>query len=156
MGNVPAPEQMPEHDADEERQAGLRADAERLAPNPDYMTEIRAIREELDALGACEAHRPILEGLELPRRFWATAMPPRGSQTASPHSAAASTARIWTRCGPTSLPPVHPRLSAQLPSANLAAQRLGARLRNVPKMSREVIDRMSSSTRSTESRAQTA
>lgn len=38
--------------AREKRQADLRADATRLAANPEYQAEVRAIREELDDLRA--------------------------------------------------------------------------------------------------------
>ena len=37
---------------DKKHQADLRADAARLAANPDYQAEIRAVREELDELRA--------------------------------------------------------------------------------------------------------
>jgi hypothetical protein len=36
--------------ARQKHQADLRADAARLAANPDYQAEIRAVRDELDAL----------------------------------------------------------------------------------------------------------
>lgn len=38
--------------AHSKRQADLRADAARLAANPEYQAEIRAVREELDELRA--------------------------------------------------------------------------------------------------------
>jgi hypothetical protein len=38
--------------AHSKRQEDLRADAVRLAANPEYQAEIRAVREELDELGA--------------------------------------------------------------------------------------------------------
>ena len=38
--------------AHEKHQADLRADAARLAANPDYQAEIRAVRDELDELRA--------------------------------------------------------------------------------------------------------
>lgn len=38
--------------AHEKRQADLRADAERLMTNPEYLAEVRAVREELDELSA--------------------------------------------------------------------------------------------------------
>lgn len=38
--------------AHNKRQEDLRADAARLAANPEYQAEIRAVREELDELGA--------------------------------------------------------------------------------------------------------
>ena len=38
--------------AHSKRQEDLRADAERLAANPEYQAEIRAVREELDELRA--------------------------------------------------------------------------------------------------------
>jgi DICT domain-containing protein len=38
--------------AREKRQADLRADAERLMAAPEYLAEVRAVREELDELRA--------------------------------------------------------------------------------------------------------
>jgi hypothetical protein len=38
--------------AREKQQAALRADAERLMANPEYLAEVRAVREELDELSA--------------------------------------------------------------------------------------------------------
>jgi hypothetical protein len=38
--------------AHEKHQADLRADAARLAANPDYQAEVQAVREELDELRA--------------------------------------------------------------------------------------------------------
>lgn len=38
--------------AHQKHQADLRADAARLAANPDYQAEIRAVRDELDELRA--------------------------------------------------------------------------------------------------------
>jgi len=38
--------------AREKRQADLRADAERLMATPEYLAEVRAVREELDELRA--------------------------------------------------------------------------------------------------------
>ena len=39
--------------AHQKHQADLRADAARLAANPDYQAEIQAVRDELDELRAC-------------------------------------------------------------------------------------------------------
>lgn len=38
--------------AREKRQADLRADAERLMADPEYLAEVQAVREELDGLRA--------------------------------------------------------------------------------------------------------